>query len=135
MLATPCCTTTLIKDLYILLYSYYFTLTVTLSIHGNSNMEVLTSNVRMSATTIFSLFFNLDENVLGHLCEEGLTHREDIKIPFHVIFSFLTILLFLYRVHLNAHFYFFGFIIRILPWTYEFLSDIYCILLYWYFIL
>ena len=54
----------LIKDLYILLYSYLlFYLTVTLSIHGNSNMEVLTPNERMSAITIFSLYFDVDQNV------------------------------------------------------------------------
>ena len=89
-------------------------------------MEVLTSNERMSATNIFLLYFNL---------EEGLTHREDIEIPFHVTFLFSTILFFLYGVHLNAHFYFFGLIIRILSRTYIFLSDIYHILLYWYFTL
>ena len=70
-----------------------------------------------------------------HLCEEGPAHREDIKIPFHVIFSFSAILLFLYRIHLNAHFYFFGLIIRILSQTHKFLLDINRILLYWYFIL
>ena len=70
-----------------------------------------------------------------HLCEEGLAQRENIKSPFHVIFLFSMILIFLYGIHLNAHFYFFGLIIRILSWTYKFLSDIYCILLYWYFIL
>ena len=70
-----------------------------------------------------------------HPYEEGQAHREDIEIPFHVIFSFSTILLFLYGIHFNAHFYLFGLIIRILSWTYKFLSDIYCILLYWYFIL
>ena len=72
---------------------------------------------------------------LDHRCEEGPAHREDIKIPFHVIFLFPMILPFLYRIHLNAHFYFFGLIIWILSWTYKFLSDIYRILLYWYFIL
>ena len=59
-------TVALIKDLHIYIYfslTYYFTLTVTLSIHGNINMQVLTSNERMSATTIFSLYFNLDKNV------------------------------------------------------------------------
>ena len=45
--------------------TYYFTLIITLSIHSNSNMEVLTSNERMSATTIFLLFFNADKNVTG----------------------------------------------------------------------
>ena len=70
-----------------------------------------------------------------HICEEGLAHREDIEIPFHVIFSFSTILIFLYGIHLNAHFYFFGLISRIFSCAYQFLSEIYCVLLYWYFIL
>ena len=59
-----------------------------------------------------------------HLCEEGLTHREDIKIPFHVIFSFSTILPFLYGIHFIAHFYFFGLTIRILTQAYKFVLDI-----------
>ena len=70
-----------------------------------------------------------------HLCEEGPAQREDIEIPFHVIFSFSTILLFLYRIHLNAHFYFFGLVIRIFSHAYQFLLEIYCVLLNWYFIL
>ena len=70
-----------------------------------------------------------------HLGEEGPAHRQDIKIPFHVVFLFSTILLFLYRIHFNAYFYFFGLIIWILSWTYKFLSDICSILLYWCFIL
>ena len=70
-----------------------------------------------------------------HLCEEGLVHSEDIEIPFHVIFSFSTILIFLYGIHLNAHFYFFGLTIRIFLWTYNFLLEIYPLLFYWYFIL
>ena len=72
---------------------------------------------------------------LDHFCEEGPAHREDIKIPFHVIFSFSTILLFLYGIHLNAHFYLFGLTIRIFLQTYKCLLEIYGILLYWYFIL
>ena len=72
---------------------------------------------------------------LDHLCGGGLAHREDIKIPFYVIFSFSTILLFLYRIHLSEHFYFFGLVIRILSQTCKFLSEIYSVLLYWYFIL
>ena len=72
---------------------------------------------------------------LNHLCEEGLAHREDIEIPFHIIFSFSTILIFLYGIHLNAHFYFFGLTTRIFLWTYNFLSRIYHVLFYWYFIL
>ena len=31
---------------------------------------------------------------LDHLCEEDLAHEEDIEIPFHIIFSFSTILIF-----------------------------------------
>ena len=70
-----------------------------------------------------------------YLCEEGPTHRVDIEIPFHIIFSFSTILIFLYGIHLNAHFYFFRLTIRISLWTYNFLSGIYRMLFYWYFIL
>ena len=70
-----------------------------------------------------------------HLCEEGPAHREDIEIPFHIIFSFSTILIFLCGIHLNGHFYFFGLTTRIFLWTYNLLSRIYCILFYWYFIL
>ena len=70
-----------------------------------------------------------------HLCEEGLAHREDIEISFHIIFSFSTILTFLYGIHLNAHIYFFRLTTRIFLWTYSFLSRIYHVLLYWYFIL
>ena len=72
---------------------------------------------------------------LDHLCEEGPAHREDIDITFHVIFLFSTILFFLYGIHLNAHFYLFGLIIRIFSHAYQFLSEIYRVLLYWYFIL
>ena len=70
-----------------------------------------------------------------HLSEEGLPNREDIEIPFHIIFSFSTILVFLYGIHLNGHFYFFRLTTRIFLWTYNFLSGIYCTLFYWYFIL
>ena len=70
-----------------------------------------------------------------HLCEEGLAHREDIEISFHVIFSFSTILIFLYGIHLNAHFNFFGLTTRIFLWTYHFFSGIYHMLFYWYSIL
>ena len=72
---------------------------------------------------------------LDHLCEEGLANREDIEIPFHIIFSFSTILIFLYGIHLNRHFYFFRLTTRIFLWTYNFLSRIYRKLFYWYFIL
>ena len=72
---------------------------------------------------------------LDHLCEEGLAHREDIEIPFHAIFLLSTILIFLYGIHLNAQFYFFGLVIRIFSHAYQFLSEIYQVLLYWYFIL
>ena len=71
----------------------------------------------------------------AQLCEEGLAHREDIEIPFHIIFSFSTILIFLYGIHLNGHFHFFGLTTRIFLWTYNFLSGIYHVLFYWYFIL
>ena len=80
--------------MYYLTLTYYFILTVTLSIHGNSNMEALTSNKRMSAITIFLLYFDVDRMSLDHLCEEGLAYREDIEIPFHIIFTFSIILIF-----------------------------------------
>ena len=48
-----------------------------------------------------------------HLCEEGLANREDIEIPFNIIFSFSIILIFLYRIHLSGHFYLFELITRI----------------------
>ena len=70
-----------------------------------------------------------------HLCEEGPANREDIEIPFHIIFSFSTILIFLYGIYPNRHFYFFGLTTRIFLWMYNFLSGIYRMLLYWYFIL
>ena len=70
-----------------------------------------------------------------HLCGKGLAYREDIEIPFHIIFSFSTILIFLCGIHLNEHFYFFGLTTRIFLWTYNFLSGIYHVLFYWYFIL
>ena len=70
-----------------------------------------------------------------HLCEEGPANREDIEIPFHIIFSFSTILIFLYGIHLNGHFYFLGLTTRIFLWMYNFFSGIYCVLFYWYFIL
>ena len=70
-----------------------------------------------------------------HLCEEDLAHREDIEIPFHIIFSFSTILIFLYGIHFNAHFYFFRPTTRIFLWTYNFLFGIYHVLFNWYFIL
>ena len=72
---------------------------------------------------------------LDHLCEEGLAYREDIEIPFHIIFSFLTILIFLYGIHLNGHFYFFELTTRISLWIYNLLSRIHHMLFYWYFIL
>ena len=68
-----------------------------------------------------------------HLSEEGLAYREDIEIRFHIIFSFSTILIFLYRIHLNGHFYFFGLTTRVFLWTYNLLSRIHCMLFYWYF--
>ena len=61
-----------------------------------------------------------------HLCEEGPAHREDIEIPFYAIFLFSKILIFFNRIHLNAHFYFFGLVIRIFSHANQFLSDIPC---------
>ena len=70
-----------------------------------------------------------------HLCEEGLAHREEIEIPFNIIFSFSIILIFLYGIHLNRHFYLFGLVTRIFLWIYHLLSRLHHALLYWYFIL
>ena len=70
-----------------------------------------------------------------HLCEEGLAYREDIEIPGNILFSFSIILIFLYGIHLNGHFYFFRLITRILLWIYNLLSRLYCMLFFWYFII
>ena len=70
-----------------------------------------------------------------HLCEEGMAYREEIEIPFNIIFSFSIILILLYRIHLNGHFYLFGLITRIFLWIYNLLSRLYHVLFYWYFIL
>ena len=35
---------------------------------------------------------------LDHLCEEGPANKEDIEIPFHIIFSFSTFLIFVYQM-------------------------------------
>ena len=72
---------------------------------------------------------------LDHLCEEGLAYREDIEIPFNIIFSFSIILIFLYGIHLSGHFYFFRLTTRIFLWTHNLLSRIHHVLFYWYFIL
>ena len=72
---------------------------------------------------------------LDHLCEEGLTYREEIEIPFNIIFSFSIILIFLYGIHFNGHFYIFGLRTRIFLWIYHLLSRLHHALLYWYFIL
>ena len=70
-----------------------------------------------------------------HLSEEGSTYREEIEIPFNIIFSFSIILILLYGKHLNGHFYLFRLITRIFLWIYNLLSSIYRVLFYWYFIL
>ena len=124
----------LIKDLYIIFYSYLlFTLTITLSIHGNSNMEFLTSNERMSAITIALLYFDEDQNVTGPSPEEGLAYREEIEIPFNIILSFSIILILSYEIHLNGH-SLFRLLTRISLWIYHLLSRLHPALFYWYFI-
>ena len=67
MLATPCCYCGANKRTYILYFTlaYSYPLTIKHSVHGISNMEVLTSNERMSAITIFSLYFDEDQYVTG----------------------------------------------------------------------
>ena len=52
-------------DILYFTLAYYLTLTVTHSIHGISNMELLTSNDRMSAITIFSLYLEKNQHVTG----------------------------------------------------------------------
>ena len=69
-----------------------------------------------------------------HLCE-GLAYREEIEIPFNIIFSFSIILIFLCGTHLNGHFYLFELITRIFLWIYHLLSRLHHALLYYYFIL
>ena len=125
----------LIKDLYILLYSYYFISTITLSMHSNSNMEVLTSNERMSAITIFSLYFDVDQNVTRPSLwrRSGIQRRHWNSFPYYIFlldnFDFFS------GMHLNAHFYIFRLTTRIFLQIYNFLSGIHCVLFYWYFIL
>ena len=70
-----------------------------------------------------------------YLCEEGLAYREEIEIPFNILFSFSIILILLYGIHIIGHFYLFALITRIFLWIYNLLSRLYCILFYWYFIL
>ena len=70
-----------------------------------------------------------------HLCEEGLAYREEIEIPFNIIFFISIILILLYGIHLNGHLKFFGLITRILLSISNLLSRLYCMLFYWYFIL
>ena len=73
--------------------------------------------------------------LLDHLCEEGPAYTEEIETPFNIIFSFSIILILLYRIHLNGHFYLFKLITRIFLWIYNLLSSLHCVLFYWYFIL
>ena len=60
---------------------------------------------------------------MDHLCEEGLAYREEIEIPFNIIFFFFTILILFYGIHLNGHFYFFGLITRSFFQIYDLLSS------------
>ena len=78
-------TAVLIKDLCILLYSY---LLFYLNLYGDSNMVVLTSNERMSATTIFSLYFNLDKNVTGPSMKRVQHIEKTSKSLFMLYFHF-----------------------------------------------
>ena len=97
-------------------------------------MEVLTSNERMSAITIFSSSMKISMS-LDHLCEEGPAHRKEIEIPFNVILFFCILLTISYGIHLNGHFYLFGLIARILFWIYHLWSRLNHTLFYWYFLL
>ena len=70
-----------------------------------------------------------------HLCKEGPAYREEIEIPFNIIFSFSIILILLYGIHLNGQFYLFGLMSRIFLWIHHLVSKLHHALLYWYFIL
>ena len=52
-------------DILYFTLAYYLTLTVTHSVHSISNMELLTSNDKMSAITIFSLHLEKNQHVTG----------------------------------------------------------------------
>ena len=58
----------------------------------------------------------LNSMSLDHLYEEGPAHSEDIEVPSQLIFSLLIILIFLYGIHLNTHFYLVGLIMRQISW-------------------
>ena len=72
---------------------------------------------------------------LGYLNEEGLAELEEIKIPFSIILLFSILLIILYVIHFNGHFYIFGLLARILFHTYEIWTIIQDALFYWYFLL
>ena len=111
MLVTLCCYRGADKRhiLYFTL-AYYLTLTITHSVYGISNMEVLTSNDRMSAITIFSLHLEKIQHARKiHLNEEGLVEPEEIEIPLNIIFFFSILLIISYGTHFNRHFQLFGF--------------------------
>ena len=101
MLATPCCYCSA-NILYFTL-AYYLPLTITLGIHGISNMEVLTFNDRMSAITIFSLY-SRNQYVIDHLSKEGLVEFEEIEVSSSIIFLLFTLLTIPYEIHFNGHF-------------------------------
>ena len=81
--------------------------------------SVLTSNDRMSAITIFSLYLEKNQYVTDHLNEEGLAELEEIEIRFSIIFLFSILLIISYGIHLNRHFYVFRLLARILFQTYD----------------
>ena len=87
--------------------AYYLTLTITLGIHGISNMEVLTSNDRMSAITIFSLYLRSMNISPDHLCEEGPAEFEEIGVPFSIILLLFSLLTISYVIHFNGLFLYF----------------------------
>ena len=80
-------------------------------------MEVLTSDDRMSAITIFSLY--LENMSLDHLNEEGPAELKEIEIPFSIIILLTIFLTISSGIHFNGHFYIFGLLARILFRTYE----------------
>ena len=97
-------------------------------------MEVLTSNDRMSANTIFSLYLR-NQYVTDHLSEEGLTELKEIEVPFSIIRSLLVILAISYFIHFNGYFYIFGLLARVFLRMFHTWTTFQDVIFYWYFIL
>ena len=72
---------------------------------------------------------------LDYLCEEDPAYREEIEIPFNIIFFFSIILIFFMGYTSTDILIFFGLTTMIFSWIYHLLSKLHFALLYWYFIL